>query len=802
MTLFYLSLALVAGIFFGSLVSPPPGVLLAGLLAVVAFLVFFRRRATVLTGLCLILLMGGIWRYQPDVPQYVDERLDTYNGAGLVEVMGEVAGAPELREKFVSLPLAVKEIKVGGESKQVSGTAMVWMPRSAHYRYGDVLSLSGKLEPLSALGNPDYAGYLEHEGMQSLMRFPAVSLLSSNPGMSLMSRILGLRERLSGVLASSLPEPQVALAQGVLLGQRGNIPASVNDDFARSGAAHILTISGLNITIVAGMLLILSTWVFGRRYYVYIWFSLAAIWFYVLLVGMNAPVVRAAIMASLFLAADLFGRQRNSIIAISLAAAVMVAIEPIILWRVSFRLTFLSMVGLMVATPLLQGVGRALVGKVTGGREGIAEGAGNLLVDPAAVTLGSLVLIWPLLSHTFGFVPLMGMPATVLAVPVLAPIIVASSVTGLLGLFSPALAHITGWLVWLLLTYMLAVVRFFASLPLATIDLRLSPWIVTAYYVAVSALYLGGRGLFRSFGALTQPESQGGLGRNVSWATKWLLPSMLALAVLAWSAALASPDRLARVSFLDVGQGEAILVRAQGQDILIDGGPSSTKLMQELGRQLPFWDRKIELVVVTQPHSDHVAGLVGLLERYQVERVLDPGLAYPSVTYGEWLKLVKDNGIATTRARAGLTVDLGKGVKMEVLDPPAGFLKDKNGEVDVNQNSVVLRLTVGRVSLLFPADLGEDGEHRLIMQRAPLAAEVLLVGHHGSRTSTSEEFLAVVNPNVAVVSAGAGNMYGLPSPETMQRLADRTGLRVYQTQYNGAVEVTTDGSRMWVRPSR
>jgi competence protein ComEC len=242
----------------------------------------------------------------------------------------------------------------------------------------------------------------------------------------------------------------------------------------------------------------------------------------------------------------------------------------------------------------------------------------------------------------------------------------------------------------------------------------------------------------------------------------------------------------------------AILIQTpNGQDILIDGGPDPQKINLELSESLPFWDRTIDLVVCTQPQADHVTGLVEVLQRYKVERVLDAGVPYDSAIYQEWGRLIEIKGIERSVARAGQQIDLGSGVGMEVLNPPESLWEGTSHDVD--NNGVVLRLSWGNVSFLFTADIRAEAELELVMQRAKLSSNVLKVAHHGSDTSTSERFLAAVDPEVAVICVGGGNPFGHPSPEVLERLIDRLGNdSVYRTDENGTIEFITDGDSLWV----
>lgn len=291
-----------------------------------------------------------------------------------------------------------------------------------------------------------------------------------------------------------------------------------------------------------------------------------------------------------------------------------------------------------------------------------------------------------------------------------------------------------------------------------------------------------------------------GSGRR-AWA-KWVIP-LFVIAVLVWVAAAVAPESgKLRVSILDVGQGDSILITSpSGQHILIDGGPSPERVCLELGKALPYWDRTIDLVVLTHPHDDHVTGLVEVLRRYEVKQVLYPDMDYGAVVYDEWLEVLGEKNIPYTWAQVGQHIDIGGGAVLKVLNPPAEFLEGT--ESDADNNGVITRLEMGEVSFLLTADHFEDAERYLIDQGIEVRSTVLKVGHHGSNTSTCPEFLAAVDPEVAVISVSADNPYGHPSEEVMARLSERLEEdSVYLTSEQGTITFTTDGKRLWVETER
>ena len=280
---------------------------------------------------------------------------------------------------------------------------------------------------------------------------------------------------------------------------------------------------------------------------------------------------------------------------------------------------------------------------------------------------------------------------------------------------------------------------------------------------------------------------------------KWTLVPLLLVAILVWIAAITTPDTKLHVFFLDVGQGDAILIQTPSHhNILIDGGPSPEAITTELGSRLTFWGRTIDLVVLTHPHDDHIAGLVEVLRRYEVKQVLEIGMKYESPAYSEWLKLIEEKGIKRTIAEAGQRIELGAGIWLDILHPPGDFLQDTDSDVD--NNGVVLRLVYGEISFLLTADIYQEGEQCLLGQGVELESTVLKVAHHGADTSSSPSFLDAVSPQLAVISVGEDNLYNLPDQEVRDRLEQRLGQdRVYLTSERGTVELISDGHKLWLK---
>jgi len=280
--------------------------------------------------------------------------------------------------------------------------------------------------------------------------------------------------------------------------------------------------------------------------------------------------------------------------------------------------------------------------------------------------------------------------------------------------------------------------------------------------------------------------------------TKTVMGGLVIALALVWIAAGSLPDGKLHVVFFDVGQGDAIFIQSPtGQQVLIDGGPDPTTLLAHVGEQMPFWDRSLDLVILTHPDADHLTGLVPVLERYRVGQVFDVGHPSDAPSYTRWQELLTEKGVPVLDSRAGTRVTLSGGVTLTVLHP--GPVLMAGTEADSNNNSIVTRLVWGQVSVLLPGDIEAEAERQLIRSGRTLASTVLKAPHHGSDTSSTLAFLEAVNPQLVIISVGQDNRLGHPAPEVLARLA---AYAVIRTDERGSVEVITDGQRLWVKTQR
>jgi competence protein ComEC len=347
------------------------------------------------------------------------------------------------------------------------------------------------------------------------------------------------------------------------------------------------------------------------------------------------------------------------------------------------------------------------------------------------------------------------------------------------------------------LTYTIEVVGLTAQIPHASVPVQMQAWMVWTYYALLGGLtwWLAKpverrRGVFDEFRSRLWGRVRDGLSSGVK--PKLLLGSSAIVLVLALAAWRSLPDGQLHITFLDVGQGDAVFIQTPGgRQVLIDGGPNPSVLLSQLGRRMPFWDRTLDLAVLTHPDSDHITGLIAALERYQVDGVVWRDMGCQDPVCERWRQLLPEEGAVLYRGEMGLDIALDRGLRMEVLHPGAELLAVEG----FNDNSIVTRLSYGEFSVLLTGDITAQAEQQLVGSGSSLASTVLKAPHHGSCGSTTPSFLEAVDPEAVVISVGEENEFDHPCDEVLELLSGR---RVYLTQEHGTVELITDGARLWV----
>jgi competence protein ComEC len=701
-------------------------------------------------------------------------------GTGPWAMLVESVGSPREGRQVATL----LTVDAGPDGFRLAAT----LPRYPALEPGDVVQVSGR-----ARERPEspYGRYLERVGAWGTLDARSMDLRGRRQ--DLASRLESARRDAGELLTRVLPEPEAGLAAGILIGLRDRVDRAVATAFTTAGVSHVVAISGWNIAIVAAAIAAIAGRLGRRRRSIV---TAVAIVAYIAFAGASPSVLRAGAMAGVVLFARETGRAGRAAAALGWAAALLLLADPRLVVDAGFQLSTLATAGLIAwATPLTDRLDRWTGGHLP-----------RWLSECLGVSLAAQAATLPLVLATFGRLALVAPAVNLLVVPLVAPAMAAGLVALLGGgLTAVGMSPVVGTVLaapgWVALRAIIGIVEVAAGLPLASVSFESHAGLALALLITgattVATLARERRRPRPETPTSDRPRDPGRTTR--SRPLRIATGALVVAVAVAGAVAISRPAGVARVTVLDVGQGDAILVEGpRGGRLLVDGGPDPDRLLIELDRRIPAWDRRIDALILSHPHEDHVAGLALLLDRYQVGRVFEPGMRGPGPGYAAWLDRVG-------RRRPDVRLSLAAGDRLAVDDIGLRVLWPVRGSVPsappdsgtaINNVSVVLLGTVGERRFLLAGDIEEEVDPTLLAAGLP-SVDLLKVAHHGSRTATTEAFVEAVRPRVAVTSAGLGNPYGHPARATLDRLAT-AGARVFRTDRDGSVTVSFDDAGMSV----
>ncbi len=752
---------LVAGTWLGTQTDAPSGLFLAcsGTLAIAS--IAFSRRSGSHLAVCAALFFAGATLSTLEARTAVPS---TVGGATLVE--GEVESVDRRR-------VVVRVARVDGERARFRASLYAHGP-TAQVLPGQRIAVRARLrpdEPAANFGQFDNSPYRRRRAIALFGSYDADAVVVASEPPAWRRWLHRAHEALAARVHALAPSPEAsALYLTLAAGRRAELSEAAEEDFARSGLAHVLSVSGLHVAALALLTLRLLRWAAVR-----LWprartvdarrlaapLSIPLVWAYVVYTGSQAPAVRSAVMATAFLTGHGLWRRSDALNSLALAAISLVIMDPAAVADLSTQLSFVAVASLLVLAPAVREalpIPRPDPSRRFYRLQKLAESALSTLCASVAVTLASA----PLLAEHFHRISLAGLVSNVVCLPLSALLTVLAATGAAAFSLSPALAtpllYGGAWASELLARAAGA----FAALPLSSVDLPSfgSPAAV-GFWLGLAAFALA-RGRWRAL-AVAAP---------LSVAFAFGLPRVLPTAGL-------------EVTFLAVGHGDAVVLSSRGEHALVDAGGVPDGL--DTGRRyvLPYLREKgishLKLAVLSHPHPDHGLGLVSTLQQVPTERL--------------WLAAGTDEGPLTAdvvRASGGARVEAvehGHAMRLgdaylEVLGPPV----DRAALYSVNDHSVVLRVRHGEVTFLLTGDIEEAAEEALDV--GPVT--VVKAPHHGSRTSSTPRFVERTRPRYVVFCVGRRNRFGFPHPEVVERY-EAVGAECFRTDLDGAVRFLSDG---------
>lgn len=695
-----------------------------------------------------------------------------------VRAEGVVLGQPKRKEGKTSLFLRVDRVGPVSENdvwRTREYTRVIIRDEALGGRApepGDRITAVGRLSSMDA-SDPSYRSYFYRHRVLTFMFVHPTELEIRKARWRLARIIQSWRDRLRKAAHLYLPADEAGLLLGVLVGDTTGITPEVDEDFKATGLSHLVAVSGQNVAFIVVSLLLLLRYSRAAPLWQFLVCSLGAVAYAFL--TLNEPsVLRATIMALVGLGAWFLGREYNIVASIAAAALLLLLMNPFLIFNVSFQLSFLATLAIIWFGPRI----KAMIG--SGGAQ-----LKNLISVSVAAQLG----VAPLIVYYFDRVSLVALPANLMVTPLMGLLMILGMLGGALAFFSMSMAKPIFLLLHPILRYAIGASGLLADVPGASVSL---PHAFSSLVVVV-VIAAGGLCLFfwryiacsRTVGSVSGDPKTRSL-HQVSTFSVAVLVLVLAGSAFWSQAAKTLFFQEVQVVFFDVGQGDSTFIRtARGATVLIDGGRHPNRLRQKLRAKRVT---RLDVLILTHPHADHVDGLVGVVERYQVRLVLDQGLPDESDGYRDFLDAVERRHLRYRRGRAGQVVLLGQ-LKLIVLNPPTSLIRGTGS--DINNNALVIRAKYDDFSLLVGGDIEVEGEKSLLSRGTKLRSVVLLVPHHGSAGSAYFPFLEAVRPEIAVISVGKNN-YGHPSGSVLTDLR-KLGAPVFRTDVSGDIHLRTDG---------
>lgn len=734
-----------------------------------------------------LVCLSGILKISLDKGQAESDRFERFLGRSTpLTVRGTVTDPPTRRGERIQFVVKAREIVLVSVAYPVSSSVLVSVDagysgsssRVDSLEYGRDLEIDGMLAQPGSARNPgefDLRQYLRVQGIDArcyVETMDRIRITGMSGNWFLSNVIYPLRRAIGRILDVEIGGEEAKLLKGLVIGDRSEMTPEVRASFVNSGVMHVLAVSGLHVVLV---LLILEALLSALRFpekprTILLCFLLVG---YMFLTGSSPSVVRSVIMGIVVLGARFFERRSDVMNSLAVAAVGILLFDARQLFLPGFQLSFVAVFAIVLLYPRLS----SLAAKLPAGFRGLpgADAALRLVCVSVAAGIGTL----PFIALYFGKIPVIGFLANLVIVPLSSVVLALGMTTVAFSFLSEFLGSLYAEVTKVSTVMLLDAVHWFGTLPFSYFDAPFNGW-----YVAVSYSVIGSTLLVRRTRHL-------------------VLISLFILNVLLYGWIFGASPGLLRVTVLDVGQGDAIVVEfPDRKTLLIDAGPRTFSADAGARFVAPFLRFKrisnVDGVLVTHPHSDHLGGIPFVLRTFPVGQVITSPAVSRSSLFEEFRNFIDSMHLATLVVRSGDRIDGFPGTRLYVLHPSTAFIKED--ESDLNNQSVVVRLVYGSTSILLAGDAEEEAEREIAQTYGGfLQSDVLKAGHHGSRTSTSEDFLQTVAPTQAVLSVGRNNKFHHPSPEVLRRLER---IRTYRTDEQNAVVLVSDGKRWSVEDWR
>lgn len=697
-----------------------------------------------------------------------------------LEIVGTVISNPIDKEYKNQYTLKVEKID---ENKKYQNTNLQLNVKKEkeNLSYGDKIIVKGNFEEASTARNEggfNYKQYLKTKKIYGIVTVDKKDVKVVNKNNTNIIELLAnkVRNSMKGKIEQNLSAATSGLLSGMLIGDKSNLPKEIQEDFRNSSLSHILAISGMHVSyVMLGITFLISKMKFSKKISKII--TIVILLFFIILTGKTASVERACFMSVYAILASLLHKRANVLASISISILIILIINPYSILDIGLQLSYGGTLGIVLIYPILKKCKKSKKEKAKENKfQKLIQKIKEKILDIIRITVSANLVIFPIILYQYNTMSFTFIISNLLISSIIGIIIILGLISVFASYIFMPLAKIMFFLTQILLNILAQTAHLCAKLPFSKVYFPTPKiYVILIYYLFLIYIILAKRNII-----------------SVKKISKKIFIIFIIIVIISNLIVKVIPKEFT-ISFIDVGQGDSMLISTpKGKRILVDGGGTRDSENFDVGRQtlIPYLLNKgitkLDYIVISHFDSDHATGVAQILGKIDVSSIILTRQLEENDIYRHILSIAKEKKIKLIYVKEGDVLKIG-GIKISIIHPENKLMINN----PMNNNSIVCKVEYNSFSMLLTGDIEMEAEELILRKNINLKADVLKVAHHGSKTSTTGEFLKAINPKVALIGVGKNNNFGHPSNEVIQRLKEN-GTRIYRTDENGEISITVN----------